>query len=255
MLGKSEGDEEQDQHSQGHTNHTNVDEDEGETIVVKYADDVNVVELLDLERATSLFSVRKELKTIRSVGTEAVIYNIKENGKEIGMVINEKKTQSICISACNYHDVRSEIHMRCALISNNATLKVLGFVFDNHPTVSAHIENVSIKFSRSMWAIIHLKRAMIENGPLVEIYKSSLRPILEFCSVVYYSMISKEQSEALECLQRRVLRVIYGFKVSMEECFEKSGLEILECRRLKRIRKFAVKAAADENFLKKWFPT
>ena len=164
-----------------------------------------------------------------------VIYNIEENRKDIGMVINEKKTQSICISACNYHHIRSEIHTPCALISNNATLKVLGFFFDNHPTVSAHIENVSIKFSRSMWAIIHLKRAMIENELLVEIYKSSLRPILEFCSVVYHSMVSKEQSEALEHLQRRVLRVIYSFKVSMEECFEKSGLETLECRRLKKI--------------------
>ena len=106
-----------------------------------------------------------------------------------------------------------------------------------------------------MWAIIHLKRAMIENGLLVEIYKSSLRPILELCSVVYHSMISKEQFEALKCLQQRVFKVIYGFEVGMEECFEKLGLETLECRRLKRIRKFAVKAAADENFSKKWFPT
>ena len=46
------------------------------------------------------------------------------------------------------------------------------------------------------------------------------------------------------------LRVIYGFEVSMEECFEKSGLETLECRQLKRIRKIAVKAATDENFSK-----
>ena len=73
--------------------------------------------------------------------------------------------------------------------------------------------------------------------------------------MVYHSMVSKEQSKALERLQRWVLRVIYGFEVSMEECFEKSGLETLECRRLKGIRKFAVKAAADENFSKKWFPT
>ena len=29
----------------------------------------------------------------------------------------------------------------------------------------------------------------------------------------------------------------------------------MECRRLKRIRKFVVKAAADEIFSKKWFPT
>ena len=166
-----------------------------------------------------------------------------------------RKLKSIWISACNYHDVRSEIHTWCALISNNATLKVLGFVFNNHPTVSAHIENVSIKFSRSMWAIIHLQRAMVENGLLVKIYKSSLRPILEFWSLVYHSMVLKEQSEALERLQRRVLRVIYRFKVSREECFKKSGLETLECRRLKRIRKFGVKAAADENFSKKWFPT
>ena len=41
----------------------------------------------------------------------------------------------------------------------------------------------------------------------------------------------------------------------MEDCFEKSGLETLECRLLKRKRKFVVKAPADENFLKKWFTT
>ena len=106
-----------------------------------------------------------------------------------------------------------------------------------------------------IFADLSLDCSLFENGLLVEIYKSSLRPILEFCSVVYHSMVLKEQSEALERLQRRVLRVIYCFEVSMEECFEKSGLETLECRRLKRMRKFAVKAAADENFSKKWFPT
>ena len=64
---------------------------------------------------------------------------------------------------------------------------------------------------------------------------------------VLIRMVLKEQSDALVRLQRRVLRVIYGFEVSMEECLEKLGLETLECRWLKRIRKFAVKAAADEN--------
>ena len=72
--------------------------------------------------------------------------------------------------------------------------------------------------------IIHLKRAMIENGLLVEIYKSSLRPILEFCSVVYHSMISKEQSEALERLQHWVLRAIYGFEVLWEVGTRNTGM-------------------------------
>ena len=47
---------------------TNVGKEEGETVVVKYVDDVNVVELLDLEGATSLLAVRKELKTICTEG-------------------------------------------------------------------------------------------------------------------------------------------------------------------------------------------
>ena len=96
-----------------------------------------------------------------------------------------------------------------------------------HFFCSSHYQYLLVLLSCNA-AIIHQKKAMIENGLLVEIYKSSLRPILEFCSVVYHSMVSKEQSKALERLQRQVLRVIYGFEVSMEECFEKSGLETLE---------------------------
>ena len=232
----------------------NEEEDESYALVVKYIDDVNVVEKLDLTSASDHYSTKKQQKTVRAKGCEAVISNIKRNSKEVGMIVNSEKTQSICISACNYYDVSSVVNTEDGTIENTKTLKVLGFVFGDRPNVSEHVNYIVTKFNRCSWSMTHLKRAGIKDQPLIEIYACSLRPVIEFCSVVYHSLLTAEQTMRIERLQKRILKIILGFNLSYEEMLEKSGLSSLEERRKEAVLKFAVKMSRSERFESRWFP-
>ena len=58
-----------------------------------------------------------------------------------------------------------------------------------------------------------------------------LRPVAEYCSNVYASMITKEDSMELERIQSQALKSIYGWNYSYNDLLIKSGLSRLEDRR------------------------
>ena len=64
-------------------------------------------------------------------------------------------------------------------------MKILGFVFGNKPTVTAHIDYIVEKYNRAVWSINHIKRAGMENSVTINVYCSMLRPIIEFCIILY----------------------------------------------------------------------
>ena len=57
------------------------------------------------------------------------------------------------------------------------------------------------------------------------------RPVAEYCSTVYHSMIMKYDSDELEQIQMQALKCIYGWKLSYRELLEKSEISSLEDRR------------------------
>ena len=232
----------------------NLDEDGHEVIIVKYINDVNIIEAVDLNDATDYYSTKKQEKVVRAKGSEAVFVNIKRNSVEAGAVVNDEKTQSICISDCNFYNVQSEIYTGSQKTCSGETLKVLGFVFCSCPDMSAHVEYTIKKFNRCSWSLTHLKRAGLEGRTLVGIYTCTLRPVIEFCSVVYHSLLTGEQNNAIKHLQRRTLKIVFGFDFSYETLLEMSGLKLLEDRRCAAVEKFAKKMLRNERFQKKWFP-
>jgi uncharacterized protein YbjQ (UPF0145 family) len=67
---------------------------------------------------------------------------------------------------------------------------------------------------------------------LLRVYTSSVKSVVEFTSVVYHSMLTKEQSNELERLQMQALKCIYGLQFSYQKLLEKTGLKSLEERRI-----------------------
>ena len=68
------------------------------------------------------------------------------------------------------------------------------------------------------------------------------------------SIFVKYLSNLLEQVQKRTLRVIYGFGLSYAELLEKSGLPTLEERRSLAFRKFAEKTVKNPKYSDRWFP-
>ena len=232
----------------------NTEEDASNHAVVKYIDDVNVVERVDLNQATDYFSTRKQVKEVRAKECEAFFDTVKTNAGDLGMVINTAKTQSICISHCTYYEVNSIVNTDSGQIRSADSLKILGFVFGTQPNASEHIKYTIAKFNRCSWSLTHLKRAGLTERSLVDIYTSSLRPVVEYCNVVYHSLLTTEQGAMIERLQKRVLKIIFGFELSYEELLEKADIKTLEERRMEAVEKFALKMSKSERFGRRWFP-
>ena len=110
------------------------------------------------------------------------------------------------------------------------------------------------KFNKAVWSLNHLKKARISPDVLVRIYCTMLRPIIEFCSVVYHPMLTIEMSNDLERLQKMSLKIIHGFGIEYEELLRKSNLKTLEHRRTEAFKKFSNAVVLNERY-ESWFPT
>ena len=110
-------------------------------------------------------------------------------------------------------------------------MKILGFIFEEKPSVAAHVNYCIKKFNRSLWSLTHLKRAKIEKTTLLEAYKIMLLPLLEYCSPIYSSMLTCDLSNKLERQQATALKIIYSFNYSYADLLSIAGIPRLEERR------------------------
>ena len=83
---------------------------------------------------------------------------------------------------------------------------------------------------------------------LLNVYVLLVRPCFDYASVVYHPMLTKTQSEALERVQRKILKIIYGWDMSYSEALRKSGLERLDVRRSILRECFVVKLSKNACF-------
>ena len=87
---------------------------------------------------------------------------------------------------------------------------------------------------------------------LATVYKTITLPVLDYCAVVYHPMLTNEQDQAVERLQAKALKNIYGYKDSYATMRERAGVTTHRARRIALCDKFPHKAAANPRF--DWFP-
>ena len=85
------------------------------------------------------------------------------------------------------------------------------------------------------------------------VYTATVRSVLEYSSNVYHSQLNQHQINLLERVQKRSLRVIYGYQHTYEHLLELSGLEKLETRRQNAFEKFTNKTLKKPKY-QSWFP-
>ena len=129
----------------------------------------------------------------------------------------------------------------------------MGFTFGKTPTASGHVAALVERYKRKKWMLYHLRDAGFKGDNLFRLYACYVRSILEYCSPVYHSLLTKGQEVQLKRLQRHAIRVCHGFEVPVEEHMEARGISTLRDRRVRRLDGFIRKAAANPRF-SSWFP-
>ena len=163
-----------------------------------------------------------------------------------------KKTQLLCISANKISDVRSFVKVGDEKIVSGSELKLLGFMFGNTPSINPHVNYMLKKARKKLWTIRHLKRAGLGQEDLLKVFNTCIRPTLEYVAPTYHPMLTKEMSDNIEQIQRRAIKLIYGWDADYQKLLDEERITSLSTRREELTLKFAKKTAENTRF-SDWF--
>ena len=131
-------------------------------------------------------------------------------------------------------------------------LKLLGVIIQANLRWNSHVNEIIKKASRKFYLIRSLKRFNAPRKDLLTLYTSYIRPTLEYCVHLWNSGITVQQSNDIEMIQKRALRIILSDQyVSYRNALQKTELATLNERRDKLSLKFA--ESLQRNF-KDWLP-
>ena len=108
--------------------------------------------------------------------------------------------------------------------------KMLGVTISNNLTWSKHVDNIVSKAGNRVYMLYQLKRAGISQNDLVKIYVSTIRPVQEYACPVWSTSLPKYLSDAIEIIQKRVLRSIHP-GLHYDDILVLIGLQSLKMRR------------------------
>ena len=107
-----------------------------------YIDDYNTIVRLSLKGAQQHITTRRRELRLLAAKSELQFAAVQRLAANIGMQVNEKKTQLLCIAGDSSSDVSSYIRTDTGEISSGKALKILGFHFDSKPSAVYHVTQV-----------------------------------------------------------------------------------------------------------------
>ena len=217
-----------------------------------YVDDTTLFDRVPMESAVRHITAGTTTEKFDDLQIGRDFEIISERAEEIGMKINGKKTQLLVISPPNGCDTSAEFVTSGGVeVKSVDTLKLVGFTFGSRPDAGAHVRSICEQYQRKKWMLYHLRDSGFKGTQLFCCY---VRSGMEYCSVVYHSLLNGGQEELLERLQRHAVRICYGYSSPVEEIISAHSIQSLRFRRLRRCDKFIGKAVASDRFGERWFP-
>ncbi len=115
-------------------------------------------------------------------------------------------------------------------IERVSKFKLLGIYFSSDLKWADHVNYIVTKATKRFFVICQLARIGIDRAAIVTVYCSIVRPILEYASPVWHCGLTQGQSDELENVQKRCLRMIFP-DLSYADALGVAGIERLSERR------------------------
>ena len=222
-------------------------------ITFKYIDDTTAFEAVPMAAAIRHLLSGPTTEVLHPAGLESTLVDIAGRADEIGMRVNVKKTQLLCISPNNGCITSAYVKANGDYVWSSPAMKLVGFTFSGSPTAEAHVLSIREEYCRKVWFLFHLRESGIKGINLYKLYCRYLCLRIEYLSAAYHSMLLKGQAESLERLHRYALRVCFGFAGDIRETLAELSIATLQERRVRRTDAFIAKAARNPRF-RHWFP-
>ena len=183
--------------------------------VRKFVEDNLQTDKLNMQASETYIENGSIFKNPRAIRSESMFRHIATKAKTKGLQVNSAKTCLLVVSASKSYDAYAHMYdeeNNKILCQNN--MKALGFIFNRRGDASSQVDSLCRKFRQKVWALRRLRKSGFSETELLSVYKTYLRPSLEYSSPIYHSMLTSEQDILLERQQFFALKSIYGFAYS-----------------------------------------
>ena len=182
---------------------------------LKYADDTSIYETVGAG----------EMSRLQQAADEAVAWAHKNNMKH-----NASKTKELLIHFGKQKPNVPPITVEGEAIERVQVAKLIGVYLNDTLTWSDHIDSILKKANTRLYYLRELKRAGIPTQVILTTYLSLVRSITEYASPAWSSMLTEDQSNQLESVQRRALTIV------LPDCSYACALQSLNLQTLKARR-------------------
>ena len=181
-------------------------------------------------------------------GLQVVLDEFTEWTNTNKLSLNPSKCQAIQTCFKTKPPPHAELSIAGVPLNFVSEAKVLGVWLQNDLRWDKNINEISKKANQKLYMLRLLKRFGFNDVELITIYKSYVRPAVEYADVTWSSSITAAQEKTLEHLQKRACRTILAQRyTSYADAMQLCGLESLADRRVKHCLSLAEGLAKSER--------
>ena len=169
------------------------------------------------------------------------------------MKINEKKTKEMVISFSKVPPSIPNVVVNGTELERIDHAKLLGVWISNTLTWEFHIEYIVKRAQQRLFFLNMLRRARVSPRDVVQIYCSKVRPVLEYACPVWHGGITTEQSDSIEHVQERAMRIAYP-DMDYELALQEANIPTLRERRHNQCKDLFMKMQSPDDKLNRILP-
>ena len=117
------------------------------------------------------------------------------------------------------------------LVNKASSQKHLGIILDESLSFEEHLKTISVKTKKTLYLLGKLQN-LLPGAALITLYKSFIRPYLDYDDIIYEQGFNSSFQEKLESIQYNASLAITGAirGTSKEKLYNELGFESLHAR-------------------------
>ena len=231
----------------------------------KFVDDLSVLEKINLLIiGLASFNLRASIPSdvpthnqiipANQLKSQEYLDKIEEWTNKQKMVLNQKKTKVMIFNYTDKYKFTTRLKLKGENLEIVDKTKLLGVTITNDLKWDANTAEIVKKANARLELVRKISSFSASLEDIKTIYILFVRSILEQSCVVWHSMLTEENSNDLERVQKSALKIILGKTyLNYQDGLEKANLQTLKQRREELSLRFATKCTKNEK-LKSMFP-